>query len=262
VVTSRYDARNRQTVARLQLTSTTSERGAGFDLAPLVHERSRARDQLGDLSRGDSVLLRRTRHGRRLDRFAAFGLVGKLLIRRGELPVASSRRLQIACQALKLLGTISKQHRSWRLCRHGLRPLNSESSRTASAQAREHQSAANHQAMQDAAREASAAQPRPSCSLDCSNKGNCRSAAATNAAQHILDSLLSRNLLRLKLIPFRRAPLRPWPDLARSSDRARDVAQVVASSGLDSSWRNRIFWRVAVLDRLLSKFGMNCVVPR
>ena len=114
----------------------------------------------------------------------------------------------------------------------------------------------------NAARDASAAQPRPSSSLDCSNERNCRSAAATNAAQHILDSLLSRNLLRQKLIPFRRAPLRPRPDLARSSDRARDVARAVGTSGLDSSSCNRIFWPVATLDRrLLPKFGLNPVMP-
>jgi hypothetical protein len=62
----------------------------------------------------------------RMDRLAALGLVGELLIGRGKLPVAGSRGLQVACQVLKRLGAISKQHRSWRLFRHGSLPFDSK----------------------------------------------------------------------------------------------------------------------------------------
>ncbi len=65
-----------------------------------------------------SVLLSQARCGLSVYRFATFGLDSELLIGRSKLPIAPSRCLQIACQALELLGAISKQHRSWRLCRH------------------------------------------------------------------------------------------------------------------------------------------------
>ncbi len=55
----------------------------------------------------------------RLDRLAAFRLVGELLVSGSKLPISVSRRLQVARQILKRLGAIPKQHRSWRLVRHG-----------------------------------------------------------------------------------------------------------------------------------------------
>jgi hypothetical protein len=62
----------------------------------------------------------------RMDRLAALGLIGELLIGRSKLPVAGPRGLQVACQVQKRLGAISKQHRSWRLFRHGSRPFDSK----------------------------------------------------------------------------------------------------------------------------------------
>jgi hypothetical protein len=41
-------------------------------------------------------------------------------------------------------------------------------------------------------------------------KGNGQSAATTNAAQHLFDSLFPRKFLGLQLIKFGGAPLRPW----------------------------------------------------
>src|SRR5215470_9443614 len=58
------------------------------------------------------VLLSHVWCGDRVYCFAALGLDGKLLISRSELPIARSRCLQIARQALELLGAISEQHRS------------------------------------------------------------------------------------------------------------------------------------------------------
>ena len=59
------------------------------------------------------------RRGRSVNGLPALGLDGELLIGRREVLIASPAPLQIVCQALKLLGAISKQDRSWCLCRHG-----------------------------------------------------------------------------------------------------------------------------------------------
>jgi hypothetical protein len=108
---------------------------------------------------------------------------------------------------------------------------------------------------------ATARLPQSAVTLTTFESQKAQSAAAANAAQHLFDSLLPRKLLGLQLIPFSRAPLRPWPGGSRS--RTGDIAGI-GGNGRLRPWRRDVRLRrhrVAHSLRLLG-FGSNRLMSR
>src|SRR4051794_19685947 len=90
-----------------------------------------------------------------------------------------------------------------------------------------------------------------------------RSAAAANAAQHLFDSLLPRNLLGLQLIIFGRAPLRPWPAVVGSHNRTGGVTSSGESRRLCPLRRHGRLWRRLMVHPLqLLDLGATRLIAR